>query len=389
LPARIPSTIERAGRQGLNLPHSRPLRVLHVISGDLWAGAEVQAFTLLCCLHDAGVEIHAALMNDGELARRLRARNVSVRIFDETQLNGLQILRRLGKYMLELRPDVVHTHRTKENVLGSIANRLTHDAPSLRTVHGASEHAPSGLRGLPKRLFNTLDRWCGVHLQRRVIAVSSDLAAKLAVDFPRDRIVVVHNGVDVAAVRGQVHAVDYRERMPQAVHVGIAGRLVAVKRVDLFLEIAALLRRNSPDRDWRFHVFGDGPLRESLAGRSRSLGIDDVTIFHGHRADIVACIAALDVLVMCSDHEGLPMVLLEAMAVGTPIVAHAVGGMPEVLSGNASAFLVRQHEPEAYGRAIGAALDKGRAANHEATEQPLSASRNMLAVKQIYVELAT
>jgi glycosyltransferase involved in cell wall biosynthesis len=363
---------------------------MHVISGDLWAGAEVQALILLSCLHEAGVEVHAALMNDGELARRLRERNIPVRVFDESQFSALQILRALREHLLELRPDVVHTHRSKENVLGSIANRLAHNVPSLRTAHGANEHVPRGLRQLHKRVFNALDRWCATHLQRRIIAVSKDLAAKLAVDFPPDRIVVVRNGIDVAAVRRQVHAVDFRECLPQAVHVGIAGRLVAVKRVDLFLQTAALLRRNRPDHDWRFHVFGDGPLRESLVRSAGSLGIDDATIFHGHRNDVVACIAALDVLVMCSDHEGLPMVLLEAMAVGTPVVAHEVGGIPEILSGNASAFLVRQHEPDAYSQAIRAALGKGRiASDHEAMERSISASHNTLAIKQLYAQLVS
>src|SRR5277367_5793662 len=115
------------------------VRVLHIISGDLWAGAEAQAFTQLSALHEANVTVAAALLNEGELAARLRARGVPVTVLDESRLSGTGILLALRRLMREWRPDIVHTHRTKENILGSLANRLAGNVPSVRTVHGASE----------------------------------------------------------------------------------------------------------------------------------------------------------------------------------------------------------------------------------------------------------
>jgi glycosyltransferase involved in cell wall biosynthesis len=363
------------------------VRVLHIISGDLWAGAEAQAFTQLSALHEANVTVAAALMNEGELATRLRARGVPVTVLDESLLSGTGILLALRRLMREWRPDIVHTHRTKENILGSLANRLAGNVPSVRTVHGASEDKSRGVHRLAREMQLRVDRWCGRYLQRRVIAVSTDLGGKLAGDFTRQRIVVIENGIDVEAVRSQVHPVDLRNGAPQATHVGIVGRLVPVKRVDLFLESAALLKTSHPEREWRWHVIGDGPLRESLVERAQTLGVDAITTFHGHRNDIVARLAALDALVICSDHEGLPMVLLEALSVGTPVVAHATGGMVEVLKEGGRGLLVDEHTAAGYANAVNALT--GKASPEAAAQLPVrfTAAHNSRALQNLYQKL--
>lgn len=369
--------------------HSQPIRALHIISGDLWAGAEAQAFTLLSALRKRGQEVHTIIMNEGELARRLRASDIAVTILDERRMGSISILAALRRLMLSWRPDIVHTHRMKENVLGALANRLALNVPSLRTVHGAAEHKGSGIAHLHKQAFRWLDLWCARHLQDRLIAVSSDLAAKLAVQLPKEKIVIIENGVDVEAVRSQVKPVDFRTREPNALHIGIAGRLAPVKRMDIFLRTAQLLSQRSPERDWRFHVFGDGPLRTTLMSQAESLGISRIITFHGHRDDIIACIAGLNVLMLCSDHEGLPMIILEAMAVGKRIAAHAVGGIPDALRGYPGAELVEKNNPEAYAFHIDVLLnqwDPGQPRQSHLDER-FSTDSNASAVISLYQQL--
>jgi glycosyltransferase involved in cell wall biosynthesis len=367
-----------------------PLRVLHIISGDLWAGAEVQAYTLLTALRNlTDVEVAAVLMNDGELARRLTAAGVPVTIVDESTLGPYQILERLRAQITHWRPDVVHTHRSKENVLGALANRLSLNVPSVRTAHGASEHRPTGMKALLRhRLIGGLDRWCARHAQERVIAVSRELAVRLAAELPQEKIVVVENGVDLDAVAAQVRPVELRAAQPEAVHVGIVGRLVPVKRVDLFLQTAALLLSAQAGCDWRFHVFGDGPLRLELTRLAAQLELGDSVTFHGHRSDIVACMAALDMLVMCSDHEGLPMTALEAAVVGVPLVAHAVGGLLDVLP---ESCLVHAHDAAGYAHAIRTLrAGGGREAAAFAAQRvraDYSSARNAASIKAIYADL--
>src|SRR5688572_18135302 len=112
------------------------MKVLHIISGDLWAGAEVQACTLLTTLHrESQVQVAAALMNEGELARRLRDHGIPVTVFPESTLNAAAIVCGLRKLMTQWRPDVVHTHRIKENILGCIANTFSGNVPSVRSAH--------------------------------------------------------------------------------------------------------------------------------------------------------------------------------------------------------------------------------------------------------------
>jgi glycosyltransferase involved in cell wall biosynthesis len=369
------------------------MRVLHVISGDLWAGAEVQAYTLLTTLQNiSGMEVAVALMNDGELAERLRYRAIPITILPERDLGTLTIAYRLRTLMLEWRPHLVHTHRLKENILGSLVNAASLKVPSLRTVHGAREHFPRGVYQLHKRAIVELDRFCGRHLQRAIIAVSHELAKTLEAEYPPESIVVIENGVDIDAVRSQVHQVEFRAVDPQCTHVGLVGRLVRVKRPDLFIETAALLRSTHPERKWRFHIFGDGPLRERLVEQTRALALDDITKFHGHRRDIVACMAALDILVICSDHEGLPMSLLESLVVGTPVVAHAVGGMTDLISDSSGGRAVRLHSPAGYAAAIIDALNqKPREVQPELQAHialRYSAQRNARSVQAVYQRLA-
>jgi L-malate glycosyltransferase len=386
----LPSSKASPTAAAADRPHaSHPLRILHVASGDLWGGAEAQACTLLCTLQDSSdVHVAAALLNDGELARRLRARNIEVFVFPESRLGALQILLGLRGLMQRWRPDVVHTHRIKENILGAIANRLAGNAASVRTAHGASEHPPRGLRQLPRRLQYALDRWVGTHLQQRVVAVSQELREKLLAQFPAQQLVVIANGVDVDGVRAQVRSVAWREADPRAIHVGIVGRLVPVKRVDLFLDMAARLRDEYPERHWHFHVFGDGPLLDALKMQAQQRGIAAITTFHGHCQDIVPAIAGLDALVMCSDHEGLPMTILEAMAVGTAIVAHALEGLADALRGYARAQLVSEHDAAGYAAGTMTALAQADAAARF-DEDRFSAVGNARAMTRLYSSLAT
>jgi len=216
--------------------------VLHVASGDLWAGAEVQLFNLLKQLRSRpDVEPRAVLMNDGELARQLRQQEVPVTVLDESRMNVLKLAAGLRTVMQDFRPEIVHTHRQKENVLGSLMNSLTTRSVCVRTSHGAAEHRPRGLRRLHKRLFFALDEFCGRHLQQRVIAVSTALGADMAAIFGRERVVVVENGIDIQALESGTEIADFRRPAPAGTHLGIVGRREKVKRVDLFLGMAKLL----------------------------------------------------------------------------------------------------------------------------------------------------
>ena len=369
---------------------TRALRVLHVVSGDLWAGAEVQAFTLMSHLARLPqTEVAAVLMNPGTLADRLRSVGVPAFVLDEQKTRSVRIFARLRGVLRRWQPDIIHTHRQKENILGSLANRACRTVPSVRTVHGAPEQTVrAGLGAARSRLIHGLDRWCGRALQQRIIAVTQELGVRLREEFPSGKVTVIENGVDAGEVRRNVTAATFRVAAPEAIHVGVAGRLVEVKRVDLFLEAVALLPREHPGWEWRFHVFGEGPMRRDLEALSERLQLGAKVSFHGHREDIATCVAGLDVLVICSDHEGMPMISLEAAALGVPTVAHAVGGLVEVVP---EEFLVTQHDARGYTDGILRALREDAraiAARHAAQMlEQFSAQRNAERVRALYEEV--
>ena len=120
------------------------------------------------------------------------------------------------------------------------------------------------------------------------------------------------------------------------------GRLTPVKGHDLFLRAARRILDEAPGT--RFVIVGDGPLRMDLERTARELGVAEACVFTGARRDVYDLVGAMDVFVLSSLHEGAPMALLEAMALGTPVVATAVGGVPEILTQGTTGLLVEPQD---------------------------------------------
>ena len=141
------------------------VNVLHIASGDLWAGAEAQLFTLAKTLNSQqGININIVLLNHGILEQKLLNNEINVIVFDESRLNSFQILLQLINTISKIRPDVIHTHRVKENILGSIS-ALFNNTPTLRTAHGAPENKPAWFH-IPKQLILFMDWFCGRFIQK-------------------------------------------------------------------------------------------------------------------------------------------------------------------------------------------------------------------------------
>jgi L-malate glycosyltransferase len=374
-------------------PHEKsPIEVLHIASGDLWAGAEVQLWTLVRHLNRRDdTRARVILLNEGETAERLREAGIAVDILDEFRLNGFQILRGLRRLIRLHRPDVIHTHRQKENILGSLANVTTLRVPCVRTVHGAPEHAPPWSRP-DKRILRGLDWLAGRYIQNRIIAVTEELGRQLGREFAPNQVIVVENGVDVEEISRvrELGPADFRTALPQHRHIGIVGRIEPVKRIDIFLDMAADLLADSSPWPLAFHVFGDGSLIDPLRERAKRLQIAPYVTFHGHRTDIHSCIASLDIMIMCSDHEGMPMAALEALALGVPVIANRTGGLIDALDGGNAGVLLTSRTGTSYADAVRALLSSPQRAMGMAetagrhVERHFSAARNAECIAGIY-----
>jgi glycosyltransferase involved in cell wall biosynthesis len=192
-----------------------------------------------------------------------------------------------------------------------------------------------------------------------VIGVSSGLAEALRNEHGYRNVSLIPNGIDVGAIANAQVPAPFRKAGQRTRHIGLVGRLEPVKRGDLFLEAAALICREQAGDEILFHVFGDGSQRGELEQRAAALGLGHRVLFHGHTPEVVSWLSGLDALVLCSDHEGLPMILLEAIAAGTPVVGHAVGGIAEVMHGEIGGLLVERHDARGYADAIRQVLASG------------------------------
>jgi glycosyltransferase involved in cell wall biosynthesis len=207
-----------------------------------------------------------------------------------------------------------------------------------------------GLAGLSEWLQGTLLKGFDA-----VVAVSSPLARELTErGLSPDRVHLIPNSpsTTVAPLPRQAARVHLGLGETDTPVIGWVGRLIPVKGGEVFLRALAAL---SGDR-WTGSMIGDGPERGVLERLANDLGIGNRVRFHGSMPEAAKYQSAFDLFVLSSHSEGIPMVVFEAAAAGTPIVATAVGGIPDVLSGR-EAHLVGAGDVDALAGAIRASLD--------------------------------
>ncbi len=317
------------------------MRVCHVAMGDLWAGAEVQLLSLVKYLARLpGFECSVILFNEGRLAEELRKLPVSLTIISEQTFGPIGIAYRLAKTLRNIRPDVVHTHKYKDAFIGTLVARSLGVRHVVRVVHGLPEPF-KGLRNAKMVTYMAADRLITACFVERVVAVSSDIEKVLVGMYGSNRVSCIHNGIDVEAVRVTASREALRRRWQiaeDAVVIGTVGRLVPVKGHAMLLEATRILRASK--ENVVLVIVGDGPLRKDLEESARRLGLETSVIFTGQQDQSFDFMNMMDIFVLPSLHEGIPMVVLEALALKRPVVATRVGGIPEVISHDISGKLV-------------------------------------------------
>lgn len=326
-----------------------PLRVLHVFSGDLWAGAEVMVYSLLKNLHnDPNLEILALSLNEGTLSRKLGEAGISVWVIPEAEHSFAAILWKAFRHLRGKRIEIIHSHRYKENLLAFILSRVLGTRTIIATLHGLAEPAPGTAMRWRLRFRVGMDYLLLRRFFTRVVAVSKDMKETLIRDrgFDGGKVALIHNGIGVPpALTPADPSAEYGSDS-RAVHIGTVGRLVAVKDFELFLQVAAKVKARFPAV--HFSILGDGPLKEKLMKVAKGLGLEDSVEFLSPQADPMPYYQSLDIYLNTSVHEGLPLSILEAMSCARPVVAPAVGGLLEVISHGEDGFLVEGRKPQGF-----------------------------------------
>lgn len=360
------------------------IRVLHVIATLDPAGAERQLAHLCCRLVRGEFQPSVCcLTRGGPLVRLLREAQVPVMVLHKRGRWDLRAIQGLLKVMRRFRPHIVHTWLPTANTLGRVAGILA-GTPALI----ASERAADVWKGALRRRVDRL-------LVRRsaVIVANADAVRRFLVErvgLEAAKITVIRNGLDVAefdsaAARQPCLPAPQSSEGPI---IGTVGRLGPQKGMKYLIDAFARL----PDdlAGARLWVVGGGEEEPVLRARAIEARVEDRVHFLGTRPDVPALMTRLDLFVLPSLWEGLPNVVLEAMAARRAVVATRVDGTPEAAVDGETALLVPPADPGALARAMETLLrDAGmRRAFGEAgrrrVEKEFTMSRMVAETQQLY-----
>jgi glycosyltransferase involved in cell wall biosynthesis len=265
-------------------------------------------------------------------------------ISELTPVPGWQDGIALAKLMITFRrwrPDIVHTHTAKAGALGRLAARLVGVPVVIHTFHG---HVLRGYFSRPvEEVVRTVERGMAL-LTDRIVTLSPSLRADLIGMriAPAWKVEVIPLGMDLSRFASVERSGGYLRRALGIENsdpiIGTVGRMVAIKNQAMFLRAARSVVNSGFTAN--FVLVGDGELRGSLEAQARSLDLAERVFFLGWREEMDRIYGDLDLFAITSNNEGTPLSLIEAMAAGLPVVATAVGGVPDVLTDQQNGYLV-------------------------------------------------
>lgn len=324
---------------------SAGLSILHVLAPAPFGGLERVVQSLARGQRNAGNRVEVAAVGAGPedvepFLSWFRDEGISARHLAVPERRYLRERRLVRKICAELRP-VVHTHGYRADVIDGGVGRAM-GLPTVTTAHGFTGN------GLRNRAYEWLQRRAFRKFDAVVAVARSQLPVLRSSGVSDDRMHLIPNALD--APERPADPATARERLgvrETGFHVGWVGRLSREKGPDVLLEALTVLR----DREFVASIIGDGPLREALIRRAADTGLAERIRWHGVVPRAATLLRAFDVLVLSSRTEGTPMVLLEGMHAGVPIVATRVGGIPDVVS-REEALLVPPEDPAALAEAL-------------------------------------
>ena len=327
--------------------------VLHVQKTAGLAGAERHLLQLLPALATRGVRVRMCVLTAGSshrLVSALQERGVEVACIPAgPDLNPVLV----GSLVREIRrqpTDLVHTHLIHADLHGQFAARALR-VPTISSVHGTHPF-------YEKEPFRSAARLAG-HLARRTIAISGyagEFVGRVGI-APRDRIRVIHYGIDAASWRtAPEERLEHRRALgifPGDIAIGIASRLVPDKGHDVAIKAFSALAERFPG--CRLLIAGSGPLQPELEARAQRILPPGRARFLGYVSDMRAFFGSCDLVLfpsLPSFGEGFGLAALEAMAAGVPVLASDAGPLPEVVSDAVSGLVLPPGDVGAWAEAM-------------------------------------
>lgn len=323
---------------------------VHLTASPFFGGPERQMLGLARSLPPAYQSIFLSFPERGlcqPFLETLRQDGFKAIALKENAPRYVAAVKEIVGLLRNLRADILLCHGYKPDLLGLIAARQA-GIPVVSVSRGWTGET------LKVRINETLDR-LSLYFMDAIVCVSGGQADKVRnFGIPATRLSVIRNAINVD--RFSNHDPAYRDALqtmfaePRCRFVGAAGRFSPEKGFANLVAAAARVIRE--DSSIGFVVFGEGRLRKELEQQISALGLAGKVVLPGFRDDLDKYIPAFDLLALPSYTEGLPNIVLEALAAGVPVVATAVGGTPEIVHDGVSGYLVPSGNPDALAERI-------------------------------------
>lgn len=330
-----------------------PVRILHLIVELSIGGAQSALLRLLKHLDRQRFEPQVACYynGDGVVARQIRANGIPVIDLGMSGKYRIDAFWRFYRLLRTQRPTILHTWMFHANISGRLIGKLA-GVPLI-----ISSERTMGQEGIFRRW---VDR-STVGLTNSVVCVSQSVSrfAQDTIGLPVSKLTVIPNGIDLDQYDQLLSQGEARGKFnlpKEALIVGAIGRPRPVKGYLYLVEAFARLADTYPAACLVF--IGNGPDRPNLIDKVRSLGLEDRVIFLDDQTDIPGLLPAIDILAVPSLYEGMPNVVIEAMAAGVPVVATNVGGTQEVIINGETGILVPPQDANALSEGISSLLQK-------------------------------
>jgi len=337
----------------LSVSRGEALNVLHLIAPTHFGGAERVVLNLAGSIDRSRFNITVgAFVNvhfpENEFLTRMEEERIPHTVFWLKRTVDVDNIPRLVKLIRARDIDIVHTHGYRSDIIGLLAARIS-SRPKIATIHG---FVPINSR---LRLYGQADLFA-LRFFDRVLPVSDHIGESLRRSgISKDKITTIRNAIDVkdaasAAGRDASVARAASLRRGRDLLIGVVGRLSPEKNIPGFLDVA---RRLAAKYDHlKFVVVGEGPERDFLEGLTMRLKLDGKVRFTGFVKQMEEVYASIDILVISSSTEGIPLTALEAMRHGIPVVSTRVGGMPEIIEQGVNGLIVEAGDMDALGKAV-------------------------------------
>ena len=273
-------------------------------------------------------------------------------------LRDLPAFVKLVRLLRRLRPDIVHTHAAKAGALGRLAACLARVPVRVHSYHG---HVFRGyFHPVAEAVIVRIERFLG-RLTSVVLLPSESQRDEIVSAFrivPAGKTRVVRYGIPVDEISALPDRAEARTRfgLTAPLVVGMLGRMAPIKNHALTVEAFARLRSTPDAPDVQLLLAGEGETREALERQVERLALGDRVRFHGFQRDLRDVYAALDLLVISSKNEGVPIAALEAMAAGVPLVVTAVGGLVDLVRDGENGWLTPPDDPDRLAGTLRSAL---------------------------------